>query len=229
MSIPLSGTHHLNLPLPLPRHRHAAWLACVGMALLNVTACHPARTGPEVQPNRKEIPSMTTSPTPASTALVTPHLDAGQVLQRTLQLIGKARSIRDFSPQQLGDNYGVPFASHEPGQHSFAEQIDRDWWYSLQIAEDIGGAPRFDVSFDQAVPSARGVSMAGICQIDFDQFGQQLQALGFSRRPNHAEHGRHVSDVFERDGMRVEVFARGESEASSGTSAHACVKMLTIR
>lgn len=173
---------------------------------------------------------MTTPPPSAAAAnTAAPRLDAGQLLQRTLQLIGETRSIRDFSPQRLGDSYGVPFVSHEPGHHSFAEQIDRDWWYSLQIADDIGGAPRFDLSFDQAVPSARGVSMADICQVDFDQFGQQLQALGFTRRANHAEHGRHVSDVFERDSMRVEVFARGESEASSEASAHACVKMLTIR
>lgn len=213
--------------LAVHRDRHAALLIAV-LAVLILTACQSTRKRLDTS-ETLQLPSTTSMPSTPAAGVPAPHHDAAQVLQHTLRLIGEASSVHDLSPQRLGDTYGVTFASRESGRHAFAAQIDRDWWYSLQIANDIGGAPRFDLSFDQAVPSARDVTMTDICQVDFDQFGRQLQALGFLRTPRHAEHGRHVSDVFERGTLRVEVFARGESESTSETAAHACVKMISVR
>ena len=71
--------------------------------------------------------------------------------------------------------------------------------------------------------------MTDICQIDFDRFTAELEEMGFTRQRYYGSHGGFMKDWFDRPGMRVEVYPRGERVwTPERDSGRACVQMVLI-
>lgn len=155
-----------------------------------------------------------------------PRLDAEHSLLRLLDLIRDSKTVDDITPARLQSAFGVAFAEHD-GRLGFAEQLSRDWWSSFELDPKRAYGTQFEFAFRPSQPEAYPAA-TDVCAVDFERFAAELQKLGFSRETYRAEHNRVIHDRFERPGLTVTVYTRGESDASPEKIAHACVQMVHI-
>lgn len=156
-----------------------------------------------------------------------PKLTAEQALVRLLELIRTTHKVKDFTPEKLTEVFGLEVWRDGPERYGLGEQATRDWWYSGQVYEVPGEGTKFRFDFYPVVPGANP-DMTEVCQLDSDQFGAGLEAMGFSKTPSYGEHGRHLGHIFDRQGMRIDVRTRGEANDPLEKIAHKCVEMVTI-
>jgi hypothetical protein len=181
----------------------------------------------------KEPPLMTTPS-------MEPMLSAEQALRRLLTLIGSSQSIADFTPERLAHVMGVPI-QHSGEEYGFGERLTAHWSYGIEVGI-VDGRPRFDFSFNPRPGTSP--AMTDICQLDFDRFTAELEAMGFQHEPYYDSppqtppgqipllHGRLMCERFYRPGalagMRIEVYPRGEANEPLEKITHDCVKMILI-
>lgn len=200
----------------------------LALLVFALTACaHVPSPGDPSSRDRsaKENASMTTTATAAEA--FAPQLDAEQSLRRLLDLIRGSRSVQDISAERLREVFGVTFAEAS-GRHGFAERLDRDWWSSFELDPNGAYGPRFEFAF-RPDPSNANPAASAICALDYKAFAVELEAMGFRHETHRAEHNRILHEQFERPGMTVQVYTRGEAEAPPEKTAHACVEMVLIR
>lgn len=159
-------------------------------------------------------------------ASIHPVLNAEQVLTRLLALIRTSHSVDQFTREYLSEKMGVPFATHKPGQHVFGEPVTTDWSYVMEMDENLKPSPRF--SFDFRSDPGTSPPMSDICQLDFERFKSELEAMGFSSEPYYGEHGRLINFTFYRPSLYVEVVPEGEADEPIKKISHRCVKMILI-
>lgn len=172
----------------------------------------------------KENAPMTTTATAAEA--FAPKLDAEQSLRRLLDLIRSSRSVSDITAERLREVFGVSF-SEASGRHGFAERLTRDWWSSFELDPNSAYGPRFEFAFRPDPPNANPAASA-ICALDYKAFAAELEAMGFRHETYRAEHNRIIHEQFERPGMTVQVYTRGEAETPPEKTAHACVQMVLV-
>mgnify|MGYP003472085268 FL=1 len=154
-----------------------------------------------------------------STTSASPRLDAEQSLLRLLELIRGSRSIDGITADRLQQTFGVTFDA-EAGVLGFGERLTRDWGSSFEFDPADGG--RFEFAF-MPEPAGSYPPMGEICRLDFDRFAAELQAMGFRRETYRGEHNRVIHDRFERAGLTVTVYTRGEADEPPAKTTHACV------
>lgn len=160
-----------------------------------------------------------------------PALDAQRALSCLLDLIRGIRDVGDIDSVRLRRIFGVEFRE-AGGRLGFGEQVSRDWWTAFEWDPAHPSGPRFEFSFQPAVPGTHPPASA-ICAMDADAFAASLMAMGFMREARHAEHGRPSHDVFERPGFErpgvvINVHTRGEADEPAEKIAHACVERVHI-
>ncbi|WP_369935055.1 hypothetical protein [Xanthomonas tesorieronis] len=169
-----------------------------------------------------------------------PKLTAEQMLTRLLALIRTSKSVAEFTPQRLSEVMGVKmdYASDGSGRYGFGEQVAPDWMHGFEVNMRKAN-PGMEFSFDPKVPGT-SPDMTSICQMDFDRFTGELEGMGFVRNsyydsPPQApfggeklSHGRLMYDSFERPGMWVQVYPRGEASEPQEKILHACVQMVLV-
>lgn len=189
--------------------------------LLAACATLPACSQASMSAPSKEEPAVTTA-TPSAPAASTQ--DAAQVLQRVLALIEGSHALSDLTPARVGQAMGVDLERARDGsaQYGVGAALDAPWSYTIELDATSPDAAKFAFNF---TPSAADAPMTPICQMDYDAFASRLEALGFTRTPYNAEHGRLVKEWFDRPGLRVSVYPQGESD---GTAEHRCVRTVTI-
>lgn len=150
---------------------------------------------------------------------------AGDLSLKTIALLKSARSLAELTPERIEAATGVDLRA-VPGQtrrHAGGEALDADWWYAMQLdASDAGG--RFELSF-RPTPGT-DPSMAALCPVGLERAADELQAAGFDRHDLRAAHGGIDRYLFTRDGLKVELYTRGESAAEPSRE---CVWMLVAR
>ncbi|WP_024891801.1 hypothetical protein [Luteimonas huabeiensis] len=171
--------------------------------------------------------SATMSPPEAAAPAAQPTLTAEQALTRLLELIRTTESVREFTPERLESGFGLPIWHGQGGQYGVGEQVTTDWCYSVEFYTVSNNGVRLRLMF---YPVATGSfpDMTAICGLDFGSFSAALEDMGFSNEPSYGEHGRLMSHVFDRPGMRVEVFPRGEANETLEKIKHRCVNMVII-
>jgi hypothetical protein len=202
-------------------HRLPALFAALGLA---ACAHSPSPDSPASPGSTKETSAMTSTAT-ASQAF-SPRLDAEQSLLRLLELIRGSKTIADITPERLHATFGVDFTV-DSGRSGFGERLTREWWSSLELDPSNPYGARFEFSFR---PDQAGTypPFSDICQVDFDRFAAELQKMGFSRETYRAEHNRVIHDLFQRDGLTVTVYTRGEADSPPEKITHACVQMVLV-
>lgn len=155
--------------------------------------------------------------------------DAGQVLSHLLEFIDSSRDREVVTAVSVGKGLGVDLRSIGVGEYIFSGKIAPDWWYSIEVNEKPDANNRLMFMFNPDDSAPKNVRMDDVCQIDFEQFSEKLEKMGFTRQHYHGEHGRLMKDWFDRPGMRVEVYPEGELDVPEGKVGRACVKWVFIR
>lgn len=166
------------------------------------------------------------TPTATASQAFSPRLDAEQSLLRLLELIRGSKTVQDITPERLQQVFGVDFAVAS-GRSGYGERLTRDWWSSFELDPAHPYGARFEFSF-RPDPPGTYPPLTAICSIDFDRFAAELQAMGFSRETYRAEHNRVIHDLFQREGLTVTVYTRGEADSPPEKITHACVQMVLI-
>jgi hypothetical protein len=202
-------------------HRLSALFLALGLA---ACAHSPASTRSASPGSTQETPAMTSTATASQT--YSPRLDAEQSLLRLLELIRGSKTVQDITAERLQRTFGVEFTV-DSGRSGFGERLNRDWWSSLELDPTHPYGARFEFSF-RPDPPGTYPPLTEICKIDFDRFAAELQTMGFSRETYRAEHNRVIHDLFQREGLSVTVYTRGEADSPPEKITHDCVQMVLI-
>lgn len=155
-----------------------------------------------------------------------PRLDAEQSLLRLLDLIRDSKTIQDITAERLQQTFGVAFAA-DSGRLGFGERLTKDWWSSFELDPASTYGARFEFSF-RPDPPGTYPPLSDICAIDFDRFAAELVKQGFTRETYRGEHNRVIHDLFQRAGLTVTVYTRGEADNPPDKITHACVQMVLV-
>ncbi|MCC4610199.1 hypothetical protein [Xanthomonas campestris] len=155
---------------------------------------------------------------------------AKDALTRVLALIEGIHKLDDLTPDYLQSKMGVPVTHAEKDHRRYGASapLTTEWGYSFGMDQTPTAGRWFEFTFNPAQAGA-SPSMTEICELDFDTFTKRLEAIGFTRQRNVVEDGRWMSDFFNRPGMRIEVFPRGEADAPQERVEHHCVEWIYIR
>jgi len=199
-------------------------------------------------PNLATATSVTQDPPVAmetmqmSSSDLRPTITAELALKRLLALIRTGKPVADFTPEWVGEMMGVPivWAKNGSKRYGFGAPVTPRWMIGFGVDVSriaIGEKPRFDLTFNPIPPSANP-EMTDICQLDFDHFTAELEAMGYIRQPYYdsspppfmdeprLSHGRLMYEAFSGDGPCIEVYPQGQSNAKAN---HNCVQMLFIQ
>lgn len=155
-----------------------------------------------------------------------PTLTAEALLQRLLALVSDSKGIEDFNPRRIRRAFEVEFFVDE-GRLGFGERLCRDWWSSLELDPDGAYGPSFELAFR---PDRTGTypPATEICALDYDSFAAELTAMGFEHETCYGEHGRVIHETFERNGVTLTVYTRGEADEPHDKITHACVMRVIV-
>lgn len=155
---------------------------------------------------------------------------AQDALARVLELIRTGTSLDVFTPDYVSRAMGQDVSYRRDGSGRFGAGgvLTTDWNYGFGINKTETKEAWFEFLFLPNPPDA-SPSMSDICQLDFEAFAGELEQMGFSRQRNLVEDGRWMSEIFERPGMRVEVFPRGEADTPAEKTTHQCIEWIHIR
>lgn len=183
--------------------------------------------------NTTEITAMSDTPPPTSS-----ELTAEELLQRVLELVRTSKSISDFTLDRLEKIMGVSVERGSDG-YGHSARLTSQWLYDFSMRAVDTSTPedgmRFAFGFDE-IPDDPP-PMTDICQLDFDHFTAELEAMGYTREPYYDSpppadmgrprlaHGRLIYESFSGPHLYIEVYPRGETSAKAN---HDCVKMLRI-
>ena len=156
-------------------------------------------------------------------------LTAEQGLLRLLELIRSSKSTQDFTPERLNEVMGVriEYARDGTDRYGAGEQLTEQWSYGFSVEKTAVRGTRFEFSFNENPPGS-SPPMTDICQIDFDRFTAELEAIGFTRQRSYGPHGSFKNDFFDRPEMRVSVYPDGEADEPIEKISHWCVKTVLI-
>lgn len=165
-------------------------------------------------------------PTTSAVPIAPPTLTAEALLQRLLALIADSNDIQDFNAKRIRQAFEVEFFVDE-GRLGFGERLSRDWWSSLERDPDGAYGPSFELAFR---PDRTGSHppATDICALDYDRFAAELAAMGFEHETCYGEHGRIVHETFERNGVTLTVYTRGEADEPPEKITHACVMRVIV-
>lgn len=178
-----------------------------------------------------------TSPTPTESDAtpIRPKLTAEEALTRLLELIRTSRTSSEFTRDRMSQVFGVEFVTYRPGYHAFGEQVTPDWWYSIDVEQPDESGSVLTLRFTpEESRNEAYVPLTDICQLDFDRFSSELEAMGFTKEPYYAEHGRllHYSFGRTRNGiseMTVIASPTGERVWNEQTgSGRACIRTIRV-
>jgi hypothetical protein len=204
----------------------SAYRLSILFVALGLAACaHSQSPDRSVSPGATQETSAMT-PTATASQAFSPRVDAEQSLLRLLELIRGSKTVQDITTERLQHTFGVEFTV-DSGRSGFGERLTRDWWSSIELDPKHPYGARVEFSFRPDQPGAYP-PFSDICKIDFDRFAAELQKMGFSRETYRAEHNRVIHDLFQREGLTVTVYTRGEADSPPEKITHACVQMVLV-
>jgi hypothetical protein len=189
------------------------------------------------KPNRVEDATSMSMPTTSdmddqNAIPLQPKLTPEQGLTRLLGLIRTSRVLSDFTPERVGQAMGLEMelSSSGPEEYGFFEPVTPEWSQGLDFSKKH---QRLRFGFDPRKPGA-SPDLTDVCQVDFDKFSTELEAMGFVKSPSYGEHGRLMHFTFERvkDGaleMRLDITPEGEHAWNEQTgSGRVCIRNIYI-
>ena len=198
----------------------------LAMVALLLTACAPSAVTANTDLSGTKEPRGMEQPTnPEQPDAPT----ATQLLEGLLRLIESSGSVKDFTPERVEKDLGVPLKASGEDRWGAGAQVSPDWWVGLSVhrvsvADRVEFLLQFEPDQGNATPS-----MTSICVPDAQAFGDRLVESGMAHETNYVEHGFPLSEKYTRPGLEVEVFSRPEPGESKVTPRHYCVQMVIVR
>lgn len=172
-------------------------LTTITAALLLAACSSPPETGrtdsQPANPANKETVKMSENKTPleAQRALLT----------NVLEMMKTSESIKDFTRERLEQVFSVKMIPHENELDSyvFSKELTKNWWWGLNKSRDsvekLDGFQLFFEPTEQFRSSHEpneNPNIGEICGMDYDEFVQKAEKLGFTQKP-----------VIVQDGMQM--------------------------
>jgi hypothetical protein len=207
--------------------------------------------------SRSTMLTSATNPPPAqerrlmsdNTSSIQPRLSTERALRRILELIRVSQTTAEFTRDRLHQVMDVPIMTRGDG-YGFGEKLTSKWAHGFDVSS-ANGRLRFGYQIGPSPPvppSDPSPTLEEICQLGFEEFAAELEAMGFSRKHHYddiasadgarlaaeaASRGQHFDpgpplvyfDNFYRPGMNIDVYPEGQSRDKPN---HYCVKMLFI-
>lgn len=216
---------HLALRSASRTARSRALRRLVVLLLAAAASACAASPPPAATPSAssQETSAMTASTAPPAA----PRLNAEQTLRRLLDLVRDTRTVADIDAAGLSKAFGVDFATAE-GRLGYSERVAAGWWSSIELDPSAASGPRLEVAFRPEAPGTYP-PLTDICALDYDRFAAGLTAMGLSHRTYRGEHNRMIHESFEREGLNLTVYTRGEADSPPEKITHACVLMVLVQ
>ena len=112
-----------------------------------------------------------------------PILGQRKMMEKLLEMIKTSNSIKDFTPERLGQVFGVLIEKGRRG-HGYDEQLTNNWWQGFAIYPDVNN-PR-NMQFQIGVRPDSSVLFKDpiideVCDMDYKEFVRNLVDLGFPK------------------------------------------------
>ncbi|HEY9133693.1 MAG TPA: hypothetical protein VIM98_18220 [Dyella sp.] len=171
----------------------------------------------------KETYVMTQGIEPAQSSIT-----AQQALQRLLDMLRQSKSIEDFTPEFIGHGMGVKVTAVDGETYGYGARLSKTWGWGISRENSSVTGPRIDFGFS-SLPGSDAPATE-VCQLDYDTFTAELEAMGFARKPSYGKQGLILQENFDRPHLHIEVLSQAEhSHTQDGVENRACVKSVIIR
>lgn len=150
-------------------------------------------------------------------------LSGEQALTRLLALIRDGINAEKMTPTVLSEAFGLEVIFDGATDYGVGTQVSRDWYVNVDLKRRHMQNPALRFTFDPIDRNADS-PMTDICQIDFDQFSDSLQKMGFASDIYYGEHQRVIHYNFVGPQHRLEVYVRGEANSPHEKIGHKCVE-----
>ncbi|OSI17941.1 hypothetical protein BWD09_04090 [Neisseria dentiae] len=198
-------------------------------ATLLLAACSaPPETGrADSQPANKETVKMSENKTPPTTQR--------EILERMLEMMKTSESIKDFTRERLEQVFGIKMRPHESDADSyvFSKQLTDNWWWEIEKYEDqVEKLDGFRFSFIEAFHNNHKDNekpdFTEICDMDFDEFVQKVEKLGFTQKPVIVQDGMQMGVYLNKEDLQIEAAPWYYYPKNNPTEKRACIRKISI-
>lgn len=149
------------------------------------------------------------------------------LLERLLVLIKQSKSIKDFTPEHIGEVFGVRLRTYGPSDYGYSEDLNNDWTWNIDRVDPSDGDPiMWDFTFRS--DPGKNPDMTHICSLDYDDFIGALKAMGLRGESHYVEHGRMQYGGYSTGTLTLWVYPEGEANHPIEKIGHKCIWMIRV-
>ena len=110
-----------------------------------------------------------------------PILGQRKMMEKLLEMIKTSNSIKDFTPERLGQVFGVPIEKGSSG-YGYGEQLTKDWRQGFAISEiETPRHMRFEIGvYPDSSALFKNLDIGETCEMNYNEFINRVVELGFS-------------------------------------------------
>ena len=129
-----------------------------------------------------------------------PILGQRKMMEKLLEMIKTSNSIKDFTPERLGQVFGVPIEKGSSG-YGYGEQLTKDWRQGFAISEiETPRHMRFEIGvYPDSSALFKNPVINEVCDMGYQEFIRHLVELGFPKRLLNNKPREAISDDNWRD------------------------------
>lgn len=202
-------------------------LTVITAALLLAACSIPPESGKTVsQPSNKETVKMSENKTP-------PEMQR-EVLTNLLEMMASSQSIKDFTVEHIEQNFGVKMIADESEKDSyyFFKELSTNWEWSLDKSKDpIEKQDGLRLSFNSInddIDNYESLYIEEICGMDFDEFVQKAEKMGFTQEPNIVQDGMQMGVYLDKENLQVKVLPLYYNPKNNPDEQKACIRMILV-
>jgi hypothetical protein len=163
----------------------------------------------------------------SSTTTGNPKLNAEEIGQRFLKLIGGLESRSDLTPGLVQNVLGLKLQRHEDrGLYHHGWRMDNGWSLGIVLYDESPGhKQRVSFGIDQFSESMPSSS----CALDFERYHNALKAMGFHASPVYGEIGQlEYWRYFKPDDLVFQIIPQHAVPTVPGIPGPLCVRSIDM-
>ena len=111
-----------------------------------------------------------------------PILGQRKMMEKLLEMIKTSNSIKDFTPERLGQVFGVPIEKGSSG-YGYGEQLTKDWRQGFAVSGiNDSNKMEFEIGvYPDSSALLKNPIIDEVCDMDYKEFVHNLVDLGFPK------------------------------------------------
>lgn len=160
---------------------------------------------------------------------INPKLTPRKLLTRLLTLLEKSDSVDDFTPKRLEQVFQVPIFRYEGNSYGFGEQVTKMWNHGFSVDENILlKKKQFTLSFNFEDDSIAHHEMTEVCEMNFDEFIEKAEAIGFSAKPTYVKGNIFRGGELSNGKLWIKIRTAAEHDWDERGQGKACIESMVI-